>query len=167
MENGIKTVVDMGCGDWQFSQYIDWSGVQYSGYDIVSSVVAENEAKYSKPNIRFNLYSGDPTELPAADLLLAKDVLQHWSNSSIQNFLPNLSRYKVALITNCVNPAGETFNSEITDGDFRYLDLRQQPFLLDASEVFSFRQHRGLLKKLLMRPQWLKRVLMIRAATAG
>ena len=23
-DNNIKSVIDFGCGDWQFSQYIDW-----------------------------------------------------------------------------------------------------------------------------------------------
>jgi hypothetical protein len=27
LEKKITTVVDMGCGDWQFSQFVDWSGV--------------------------------------------------------------------------------------------------------------------------------------------
>src|SRR5437870_4263480 len=27
-EKGIRSVVDLGCGDWEFSQNMDWTGVQ-------------------------------------------------------------------------------------------------------------------------------------------
>ena len=32
-ERRIRTVVDLGCGDWQFSKYVDWRGIEYHGYD--------------------------------------------------------------------------------------------------------------------------------------
>src|SRR6478735_6812488 len=33
--NQIQTVVDLGCGDWQFSRRIDWGGARYLGLDVV------------------------------------------------------------------------------------------------------------------------------------
>jgi 2-polyprenyl-3-methyl-5-hydroxy-6-metoxy-1,4-benzoquinol methylase len=86
----IKTVVDMGCGDWQFSKLIDWSGITYDGFDIVSSVIGENQKRFSSNTVQFHLYSGNPGELPAADLLIAKDVLQHLSDGAVKAFLPEL-----------------------------------------------------------------------------
>ena len=160
-ERSIASVVDLGCGDWQFSKYIDWGPAKYDGYDIVSSVVSTNKERYSTGSISFHSYSGSFLDLPPADLLIAKDVLQHWSNESVARFLPILDRYKYALLTNCVNPGGETLNTDIEDGGFRFLDLRRPPFDLKATEVLQFRQHRNLLKVLLQRPQWLKRVLLV------
>ena len=29
--NNIKTVVDIGCGDWQISENIDWTNIKYLG----------------------------------------------------------------------------------------------------------------------------------------
>lgn len=165
-ERSIRSVVDLGCGDWQFSRYVDWGPARYRGYDIVAPVIAANRRLYATDAVSFQTYSGNFEELPAADLLIAKDVLQHWSSESVARFLPNLSRYRYALLTNCVNPDGETVNSDIADGDFRYLDLRLPPFNLQATEVFHYRQHRGLLKVMLRRPQWLKRVLLIESEPA-
>src|SRR5258708_3166902 len=51
-ENNIRSVVDLGCGDWQFSRLIDWSGIDYLGVDV-SGVVLENTSKFAKPGIRF------------------------------------------------------------------------------------------------------------------
>ena len=42
-ENAIQSVVDLGCGDWQFSPYIYHDlGVAYTGYDVVLPVIQES-----------------------------------------------------------------------------------------------------------------------------
>ena len=101
---GIRSVVDLGCGDWQFSRLIDWSGIQYDGFDIVPGVVGRNGWMFSASNVRFHHFTTHWQDLPKADLLIVKDVLQHWSNGTIRDFLPTLERYPLALITNCVDP---------------------------------------------------------------
>src|ERR1039457_4590730 len=70
----ISGVVDLGCGDWQFSRLIDWTGIDYHGFDVVRTVIEENRRRYSSDNIHFHLYPGLPSELPGGDLLIAKDV---------------------------------------------------------------------------------------------
>src|SRR5271165_5564077 len=45
--NGIQAVTDLGCGDWQFSYLIDWSGIEYLGLDLVPEVIAENSKYFS------------------------------------------------------------------------------------------------------------------------
>jgi SAM-dependent methyltransferase len=162
MDHSIKTVLDFGCGDWQFSQSIDWGDAHYLGVDIVDSVIEANQQLFGRPNVRFQVHADDGTPLPDADLLISKDVLQHWSYAKIHAFLPKLSRYRFALITNCVNPRGPTTNRDIEDGDFRYLDLRSPPFNLDAKVVYSFTNHRIL--PILRRPRWRKHVLLVHGA---
>lgn len=163
----IESIVDVGCGDWQFSKNIHWGDIRYDGFDVASSVIAANQQFYSTDKVRFHLYSGDPNELPSADLLVAKDVLQHLSNEFIHSFLPHLSRFKFALLTNCVNPRVPTINQDIEAGDFRYLDLRLPPFNLEAAEVFSFAKSASLneplslLKHIVRGPEWKKVVLLV------
>jgi SAM-dependent methyltransferase len=158
-EHPIKTVLDFGCGDWQFSQSIDWRGVHYLGLDIVDSVIEANQRRFGTANVEFRVRADDAIPLPDADLLISKDVLQHWSNAKIHAFLPQLSRYRYALITNCVNPRGPTTNRDIEDGDFRYLDLRSPPFNLEAEVAYSFTNHRLL--PIFRRPRWRKHVLLL------
>ncbi|HEY3638481.1 MAG TPA: methyltransferase [Rhizomicrobium sp.] len=160
-DRAIASVVDFGCGDWQFSQTIDWSGIDYRGFDIVPSVILANRAKYQKANIIFHEIEPPYNALPEADLLIVKDVLQHWSDESVFAFLPVLARYRYALVTNCVNPAGSTKNLPIEDAGFRYLDIRLPPFNLAAREVLSFANHRGLRERLFEKPRWLKKVLLV------
>ncbi len=161
-EQAIETVVDLGCGDWQFSRFLRWQGLEYRGFDIVSSVIEQNRARFTAPNIEFHLFSGDVADLPPADLLIVKDVLQHWSDEAVQAFLPTLRQYKYSLVTNCVNPGGETVHVDIADGDFRYLDIRRPPFNVEAEEITEFTNRRPLLLRPFKRVRWLKRVLLVR-----
>jgi SAM-dependent methyltransferase len=157
----VASVVDFGCGDWQFSRSIHWGDIAYRGYDIVPAVVAANRLHYQTERISFHEVGTDFADLPPADLLLVKDVLQHWSDETIFSFLPVLSRYRFALITNCVDPAGVTQNAPIADGGFRYLDVRLAPFSLKAEEVCSFANYRPLAKRLFEKPRWVKKVLLV------
>jgi SAM-dependent methyltransferase len=157
----VGSVVDFGCGDWQATRSIRWDGIAYRGYDIVPSVIAANQRNHESSNVSFHEIGTNFDALPPADLLIVKDVLQHWSDETIRTFLPVLPRYRLALITNCVNPAGGTENLPIADGDFRYLDVRLAPFRVNAREVFSFSNYRPLPKRLIEKPRWVKKVLLV------
>ena len=138
--NNIKSVVDFGCGDFQFSKLINWDSIQYKGIDIVESVINRNKNIHESINIRFYFSNNNFKNIPNADLLIVKDVLQHWSNQSIIEFLPIIKNYKFVLITNCVgvDPLHKTINNDIEDGSFRCLDLMKPPFSINAQEVYSF-----------------------------
>jgi hypothetical protein len=98
----IRTVIDYGCGDWQFSRLIDWRNVYYLGLDVVDSLIEHHNSTYRANNIKFKAIDGVPDELPDGELIIIKDVLQHWSNNTILSFIPKIKKYKYALITNCV-----------------------------------------------------------------
>src|SRR4029450_2088685 len=87
-KHAVKSVVDAGCGDWSFSNAMDWGDASYLGVDIASDIVDADRKKYEKGKIKFQV--GDITkDLPAADLLISKDVLQHLSNELIHKFIKN------------------------------------------------------------------------------
>jgi hypothetical protein len=158
-DNAIRTVADLGCGDWQFSRLVDWSGVEYDGYEVVRPVLADIERRFSAPHVRFHLIEGEPSEVADADLLLVKDVFQHWSHARIHAFLPHLSRFRCALITNCAADG----NEDIPDGGYRALDLRRPPFEIRAESVHEF--FAGPRQLLPWRPtrRTHKRVLLVRS----
>jgi SAM-dependent methyltransferase len=160
-ERQIKSVVDMGCGDWQFSKDIDWSSIAYRGYDVAEAVIARNVQLYSRGGVTFHHYSGAPAELPSADLLIVKDVLQHLPDAAITSFLKHVPRYKYVLVTNCINPRGTTVNHDIALGDFRYLDIRLPPFSVPATEVLRYSKQKNPIKRILRRFEWSKVVLLI------
>jgi SAM-dependent methyltransferase len=160
-EKKITSIVDAGCGDWEFSKEIDWGGASYLGVDI-SSVVIEKLGRYATDKIKFQL--GDVTEeLPSADLLIVKDVLQHLPNSLIEKFIVNNlrpERYSWVLLTNdkwptlkaCRLQPGSNLckiekerrpsNGDIEPGGYRKLDLSKEPFGVEGlRDVMRFRSY--------------------------
>ena len=127
-KHSVKSVVDAGCGDWSFSSAMDWGDASYLGVDIASDVIAAVRNKHEKGKIKFQV--GDITdELPAAELLISKDVLQHLSNELVHKFIRNNLRkgkYKWVILTN--NRGSE--NRDVASGGYRAIDLAAPPFKL-------------------------------------
>lgn len=140
--NNIKSVVDFGCGDWQFSKLINWGSVNYYGFEIIPDLVERNNKLYGKSNIKFLITPDDYSDLPDADLLIVKDVLQHFPNKEIKYFIKGvLKKYKYSLITNNITK-NKYLNIDIELGSFRPVDLREPPFNLKATVVYSFARNR-------------------------
>ena len=125
-KNRVQSVVDAGSGDWSFSSTIDWAGASYLGVDIASDVIEAVREKHEKRNVKFRV--GDITEeLPGADLLISKDVLQHLPNELVHKFIRNNLRkgkYKWALLTNDRGSG----NLDTIPGGYRAIDLAAPPF---------------------------------------
>ena len=49
----INKVLDLGCGDWQFSQFVNWKDKEYIGIDCVDSVIANNNKQFANEKIKF------------------------------------------------------------------------------------------------------------------
>jgi len=130
--NIIESVVDIGCGDWQFSQFIQWGNRTYLGIDVVASVIEANRQRFGRPNITFAY--ANPLEdnfTASGDLLLIKDVMQHLSNANVQKLLRLCSRFKFCLLTN----AYASTNDDCENGDTRPLDIRVHPFNVQQAAV--------------------------------
>ncbi len=147
VQHDIQTVVDLGCGDWRSSRLIDWSGVAYLGVDVVESVILRNRQRYQVDNIRFARLN-DEDELPHADLLIVKDVLQHLPNSEVHRMSELLGRFRLALVTNTVTselyrPDGsvvriEDVNTDVPAGLMRPVDVLGPPFNWPGEEVLRY-----------------------------
>jgi SAM-dependent methyltransferase len=127
-KHAVKSVVDAGCGDWTFSSAVNWGDASYLGVDIASDVIEAVRKKHEKGKIRFQV--GDITQdLPAADLLISKDVLQHLSNELVQRFIKNNLRkgkYRWVILTN--DRGGSSQNLDVQPGGYRTIDLAAPPF---------------------------------------
>jgi SAM-dependent methyltransferase len=140
--HNVRSVVDAGCGDWGFSSAINWGDASYLGIDIASSVIESVRRKHETEKIKFQV--GDITEdLPRADLLISKDVLQHISNDLVHKFIRNNLRngkYKWAIVTN--DRAGT--NGDTVNGGYRAINLAAPPFdvrgLVDLPITFGNEQ---------------------------
>jgi SAM-dependent methyltransferase len=152
----VRTVVDAGCGDWEFARLIDWSDISYTGIDVVPELVERNQAAFGGANVRFECRDFANSGLPPADLLLCKDVLQHWPIDWVQSFLASAPRrYRYALLTNDVSSvhcAADALNSNIEVGEWRTIDLEMAPFNLNADWRVDYDINEG---------EWVKRLLLL------
>jgi SAM-dependent methyltransferase len=140
IDKSIKSVVDIGCGDWQLHRHIDFGSTEYTGFDVFQEIVEKNKKLYSSDRICFYAKDVINNDIPGVDLLIIKDVLQHWPTSQILKLLPKIKSFKYALITNDYdkwNPLRN--NSDISDfGGWRTLDLRKEPFGLNGTIVLEY-----------------------------
>lgn len=127
-DNEIKSVVDLGCGDWQCTRHIyEGLDVDYLGIDCVQSVVDKNIETH--PDFKFECRDifEEIESIQDAELYVIKDVLQHWSNKSIEIFLDKLVKknVKYVIVTNCCNQSHDY--QDTGDGQGRPLSANYFP----------------------------------------
>lgn len=134
----IKSVLDYGCGDWEFSKLIDWNNLvdSYYGVDVVSSVIESNKQKYEQRNIKFDLLTND-WNMPNVDLIICKDVFQHLPNSIVVPVLSEMrNSSKFMLLTNDIlYPGNVSVNGDCDPGGMRPLNFSIEPW--NISPIFT------------------------------
>ena len=99
-DHGIRSAVDIGCGDFSVASGFTDSLESYVGVDVVGSVIAENERRYARDGLSFLQANACSDQLPTGDLCLIRQVFQHLSNSEILQILERIDgRYRYVLIT--------------------------------------------------------------------
>lgn len=158
-QHEVKSVADLGCGDWQFSPYIYHDlDVEYTGYDVVLQVIEENRVRWAEQGYRFEHleFSTRVPEVRDAELYILKDVLQHWSSARISSFLEELLRSKpglrFVLLCNCAEPE-DWPEGDIRDGGWRPLLAGRPPLSAFGPEVLlRFRSLPNFKEVCLLRP---------------
>lgn len=124
-EKGIKSITDLGIGDYQVYNDMDfcnaYPNITLRGYDI-SSVVLERIKDFATDKISFSL--GDARkQKPTTDLVIIKDVMIHWSNQDVEEFVQDLPKSKYILVSHDIKNATE---EDITPGNFRPFDFAKR-----------------------------------------
>ncbi len=118
------TLLDVGCGDWNWMSEVSLP-CDYVGADIVPSIIEANR-KYEKQGVSFILANAVTDTLPEVDVALCREVLFHLSFEDGLAALANIKKTAKYLI--CTSDASIWFNSNITTGDFRKINLRCSPY---------------------------------------
>jgi len=131
IHNNIKTVVDLGCGDFRCGKTIyDDLDILYTGYDTYKKVIDYNSTHHLQPKYNFlHLdFCNNKEQIINGDLCILKDVIQHWSLNNIYRFLDYLvetKKFKYILICNCCYQTQDDTN--ILNGEFRHLSCEYLP----------------------------------------
>ncbi|MDA0661621.1 MAG: class I SAM-dependent methyltransferase [Proteobacteria bacterium] len=126
-EFGIRSIVDVPCGDFFWMQQVDLKGARYTGIDIVAGLIAENAREYGNDQRQFLCLDVVENVLPEADLIFCRDMLVHFSFAYLKKAIHNIrlsgSRY---LLTTSFPETAE--NTNIMTGEWRRLNLEKPPF---------------------------------------
>lgn len=131
IENNIKKIVDLGCGDFRCGKIIyDDLDILYTGYDTYKNIINFNSNQHSAQKYSFiHLdFCNNKENIKNGDMCILKDVIQHWSLQNIYTFLDYLienKKFKYILICNCCDQKEN--DTDINDGDWRPLSCEYLP----------------------------------------
>jgi SAM-dependent methyltransferase len=98
-QNKKLTVCDLGCGDFNIGKHLVEYSKNYIAIDIVESLIERNKTKFKAENLMFQCLDISKHELPKADCIILRQVLQHLSNGEIQGIIDKFSYYKYLILT--------------------------------------------------------------------
>jgi hypothetical protein len=128
---GVQRLVDVPCGDFHWMSHVDLPGIDYVGGDIVEAIVAENQGRYGRDGRRFVHVDLTTGPLPAADAVLCRDCLVHLSFANIERAFRAIRQSGARYLIATTFPEHQQ-NAEVTDGDWRPLNLERAPFHLPS-----------------------------------
>ncbi|SHH49345.1 class I SAM-dependent methyltransferase [Bradyrhizobium erythrophlei] len=109
-----KHVLDIGCGDFTIGSRLYKAAAHYIACDIARPLIEYNRKKFS---VEFRVIDATEDDLPNADIVLIRQVLQHLSNAQVAKIAPKLCRYRCAIITEHIhNLPGFVPNLDIASG---------------------------------------------------
>lgn len=140
----IKTVVDLGCGDFRVGNLIKKSNMDYIGVDIVPGLIKRNNKTFGAKNVKFLCLNAVDQILPVADLCLIRQVFQHLSNDNIKIILEKCKQYKYVIVSEHI-PADNTVKPNIdmnSNWDIRLIQnsgiyIDKPPFCYEASVLLE------------------------------
>ena len=132
----IKTVLDIGCGDWQHMQHADLEGKEYLGVDVSSYVIESNQRRFTRPGVSFRELNPILEDIPQVDLVIIKDVLQHLPNADTAIILKKIrERSRFALITNDYTDVNR---GDIAVGEHRPINVLLEPYDHPGLTVYGY-----------------------------
>lgn len=127
-ELGIKTILDVPCGDFNWMRHVDLAGAHYIGGDIVPDLISQNNEKHKSGNVEFRNLNIITDDLPQVDLILCRDCLVHLNFESglkaIENFKRSGSTYLLTTTFSARDSNDDLF------GIWRTLNLQKAPYNL-------------------------------------
>ncbi len=153
--NGSKlTVCDLGCGDFNVGHQLIDCAEKYLAFDVVEELIERNKRKFKNKKLIFGCIDIVEDELPKADCVLIRQVLQHMSNDNIKKVVPKLNAFKYAIITEHLPKKEFVPNlDKVTGASIRLsrnsgVVLHEAPFMLESKnrqEMLRIKYNKGVI----------------------
>ena len=150
------TVLDLGCGDFNIGNQFVAFTKKYIAVDIVENLINYNQEKFKAAHLEFECLDIAKDDLPKADCVIIRQVLQHLSNAEVQKVLDKLTDFNYIILTEHIPKGIFTPNKDIISGQgIRLkkqsgLDILKPPFNFKVQEkkellVFNLEDDKGLI----------------------
>jgi SAM-dependent methyltransferase len=94
----IKSFLDVGCGDWQLAEQVDFTGIRYKGIDVSEKAIKIAKSKAPEGTDISNQQINEINE--SFDFVHIKDVLQHLPLIECDKILGHASKSKYVFVVN-------------------------------------------------------------------
>jgi hypothetical protein len=122
----INSLFDAPCGDFSWMKLVKFhEGFQYSGGDIVPTIIEDLKSNYNLPFIEFDIRND---KFPKVDAWFCRLCLVHLSFHDIKAALDNFLRSDIRYLIASTN--SQEINTDIKTGGYRPINLRKPPFSL-------------------------------------
>lgn len=126
-EIDAKSLLDAGCGDFNWMREVELDLERYVGVDVVEDVIATDQKVYGAETREFRCLDITTDDLPQVDIIMCRDCLVHYSFSDIEHALRNFKSSESKYLLTTTFPEAPT-NSDIVTGQWRPLNLEAAPF---------------------------------------
>ncbi len=151
------TIVDVGCGDFEVGRRLlqRLPEARYIGCDLVPDMIASHQKEYGDHRTSFMVLDAVEDELPAGDVCLIRQVLQHLSNADISGILQKIA-YPLLYVTeshpleqvgpaNPDKPAGEDVRFDWRTGRGGSVQLSLPPYSRRSEEILRVQRDKELI----------------------
>ncbi len=131
---GVRSLVDLPCGDFNWMRHVDLRGIEYLGLDVVPELIEANQRAYGGAGKNFRVCDGLRESPPRVDLIFCRDLLIHFSYADALRLLRGFqSSGSEWLLTTSYR--GRTNRNEPTGGFYR-INLEAKPFAFGEPEAW-------------------------------
>lgn len=127
---GVRTLLDVPCGDFNWAEPLADAVEHYVGVDVVPALIGVARRR-SSPRRRFLCRDMVRQRLPRADLVLCRDGLVHLTEADVFAALENLRRTGADYLL-ATTFLDDRSNPDIATGEWRPLNMERPPFRFPA-----------------------------------
>jgi len=128
-----KSILDIPCGDFSWLSSVDLGFLDYTGVDIVESMIQNDSKQYANEKRRFLKLDILEDVLPKADVVLSLYLFIHLSLEDCLKSIKNIKKTGAKYLLVDTYPSVKE-NKDVQTGMYRPLNLNIAPFFYPEPE---------------------------------
>ena len=145
-EHNIASILDLGCGDWNWFKNVERRCASYVGWDACPQMIADNCESHGCESVKFQTKDIVTEAYPPVDLIICRDVLFHMTEDLSIRVLDKIKSSCKYFLCSSFNDVKENFPHRSGWGFYK-INTNAPPFDLQeyliSAEVEPMNSHTG------------------------